>query len=104
MIVVMRKKPHDKEFEVELRTNTSELVDRLENQLNLETKIQNVLPNAKIDDFYYQLFPIQQGEVLSIARKQTIDDIIQDLQAKGLDILSVTLGSFHVQYILPLLK
>lgn len=70
----------------------------------IDKKIQNILPNAKIDDFYYQLFPMVQGEILSIARKQTIDTIIQDLEAKGLNILNITLGSFHVQYLLPLLR
>lgn len=95
-----------KDIPVFITINSQGIIHRtINNQSSkIETKIQNVLPNAKIDDFYYQLFPIQQGEVLSIARKQTIDDIIQDLQAKGLDILSVTLGSFHVQYILPLLR
>lgn len=33
-----KKKTDDREFEVELSTNTSELVNRLKNQLKLETK------------------------------------------------------------------
>lgn len=36
-----KKKTDYREFEVELSTNTSELVNRLKNQLKLETKIQN---------------------------------------------------------------
>jgi|GEM_PF-3303185 hypothetical protein len=72
--------------------------------LTIDNKIQSILPNAKIQDFYYQLFSMVQGEVLSIARKQTINDIIEDLQSKGLNILNITLGSFHVQYLLPLLR
>lgn len=70
----------------------------------IENKIQDVLPNANLEDFYHQIYPTYQGEIISIARKDKIDEVINEFQSRGFEPLHLTLGSFHVQTILPLLR
>jgi len=58
--------------------------------------LRQVLPNAKPDDFYVQLTELDRLCMVSVARRQQIDDIVKAAGDQGLELLAVTLGPFAV--------
>lgn len=63
-----------------------------------------VLPNANIDDFYVQNFVSGDQSFVSIIRKAEADKWISRLKELGFVVLSLSLGSFPVEHVLPQLN
>ncbi|MGK6353195.1 hypothetical protein [Parapedobacter sp. DT-150] len=58
--------------------------------------LKQVLPNAKVDDFYVQRAELGGCTMVSVARRKLIDDIIAQMGKWGLPLLGVSLGPFAV--------
>lgn len=55
--------------------------------------IHNVIPNAKIEDFYFQHIPTSETEIIiSVARKDLVDNIITEIEKSKCFIYNITLG------------
>lgn len=65
--------------------------------------LQQVFPNAALDDFYIQRLEIQGGEIVSIARCDAINQILDSIVSEGLSVLHLSFGPFPVSNLLPLL-
>jgi hypothetical protein len=81
----------------------------LQKQTELIQKIDqhnfsNIFPNANIDDFYVQNFQSSQHSFISIIRKTEADKWLQALKENGYTPLSLSLGPFPVQNIIPQLN
>lgn len=63
-----------------------------------------VLPNANIEDFYYQNFISGEQSFVSVIRKAEADKWITQLKAIGLIPLQMSIGPFPVQNIIPQLN
>ena len=66
--------------------------------------LQQIFPNAVADDFYIQRILSNDNEFISIARRDTIDNLLALAKKEGLPIIHLSLGPFPVSSILPLLK
>ena len=66
--------------------------------------LQQVLPNAKMDDFYVDKVPATDGRyMVSILRKEQVDSIIAEFTLSGLYVVSMSFGPFVLQSIKTLL-
>jgi hypothetical protein len=63
--------------------------------------IHSVIPNANPNEFYYELSELQEGRVIAIIRKETVDKILRQLKTLDLKIISVSLGFNAINNILP---
>ena len=55
--------------------------------------IRQIIPGAKIEDFYLQKYQIGADKLwVSIIRQQTLDKIIQDFTDKEIDLIDINLG------------
>ncbi|MHB8209083.1 hypothetical protein [Mucilaginibacter sp.] len=64
----------------------------------------SIFPNANIDDFYVQNFQSGKHSFISIIRKREADRWLQALKENGYMPLSLSLGPFPVQNIIPQLN
>ena len=70
-----------------------------------KTLLHKVLPNATPDDFYIQKLPsIDNSVYVSVARKNFVDEILQELKSNNLKVISCSLGAFCISSIIPLLN
>jgi Tfp pilus assembly protein PilN len=63
-----------------------------------------ILPNAQIDDFYVQHFLSGNMSFVSVIRKSEADRWINQFIAQGFTLLSLSLGPFPVEHIIPQLN
>ena len=68
-----------------------------------EMLIQEVFPNASDKDFYIQKENIATGKIISVIRQDLLNSIVSDFTKENITILGVTIGSFDVKYVKPLL-
>ncbi|MFN3402671.1 MAG: hypothetical protein ACK40G_01160 [Cytophagaceae bacterium] len=67
--------------------------------------LSQVFPNAKIQEYYLQSVRLKDGKfVVTIARKDLIDNLLDQISKTGLKIISVNLGPFSVANVNQLLK
>ncbi|MCH2045925.1 MAG: hypothetical protein MK212_17545 [Saprospiraceae bacterium] len=71
---------------------------------SLEQLTQQIFPNVNPQDFYAQKLAIESGSLISIARKNLIDGVLEDFKKANLNILAVYLGAWQLQYAYPLLR
>ena len=70
-----------------------------------QQKLHKILPNASVDDFYFQLVGVEQNTgFISVIRKEIIDDFLRLLTSEGYLPISVSLGPLILNAILPLVK
>jgi len=66
-------------------------------------KVSQVIPNAREEDFYVELFPCTQQEVyVSVARRDMIDEVVATFTEKKRSVISLTLGPMKAA-ILPVM-
>lgn len=87
---------------ISLRNILHKVVDSHMNTSD-EELIREIFPNATLNDFYIQKENIESGKIISIIRRDLLDNIIQDFTSKGIDIIGVSLGGFDVKYIKSLI-
>jgi hypothetical protein len=60
---------------------------------DLEKHLQNILPTAKPEDFHFQIYPLNQSQLLvSIIRKTNLAEILDSFSEMGLSLVDVSLG------------
>ena len=73
--------------------------------LGIPALLQKMLPNAKIEEFYVQhTQPVNGHVMVSVARKDSIDELLQEFKKNKLEVTSCTFGPFCISSILPLMK
>ncbi|HEX8545803.1 MAG TPA: hypothetical protein VF691_02515 [Cytophagaceae bacterium] len=71
---------------------------------NHDKILQTILPNAKTDDFYFQIIKNTYSSFIAIARKQTVDLVISQLGELNFKVTSCTLGPFASVSLLPFIE
>ncbi|MEL6863595.1 MAG: hypothetical protein AAFP19_04210 [Bacteroidota bacterium] len=66
--------------------------------------IQAVLPSAGPEQFYLQENPGAKGLFASIARKQLIDELLEEFRQAGIWVIGLSFGGFDMRYLLPFLN
>lgn len=62
-----------------------------------DTLAQELLPGAKAADYYFDVIPASLGQVMvSMVRRTVVDSLLQDLQANGFKVLSLSIGPLAV--------
>ncbi|WCT13661.1 PilN domain-containing protein [Mucilaginibacter jinjuensis] len=69
-----------------------------------ETDLSTIIPNAKTEDFYTQIFDSGKGSFVSLIRKAEADRWVIQLQELGLVPVALSLGPFVVNQIIPQLN
>jgi hypothetical protein len=64
------------------------------------TLLSQALPNAKISDFYLQ----KKDNYVTVARRETVDEILSQLKAAGLSLISLSIGPLAGLSIIPFIK
>lgn len=71
---------------------------------NYEALLNVVLPNSNVLDFYVQTFDTADNQkIVSVTRKQPINQLLDSFNAAGYKVLGCVLGPFSVQSVIPLL-
>ncbi|MBL4755237.1 MAG: hypothetical protein JKY52_16785, partial [Flavobacteriales bacterium] len=66
--------------------------------------LQQVLPNAKLEDFYLDKVPATDGKLMvSILRKDKVDPVLKEFTELGLYVVSIAFGPFVLQSVRTLL-
>jgi len=63
-------------------------------------QLQEIFPNFKAESFYVQQFPGDDHVFVSIARKEQIDELLEELAHAKIQLLCMTLGPFAVSHVL----
>ena len=67
--------------------------------------IPQILPGAKAQDFYFQHVPTgDDQQYVSIIRRSTLDQVLQEFGAKNYHIVSVSLGGFSLATLHPMVE
>ena len=66
-------------------------------------RLEEVLPNASEEDFYYNSLQSSHAGWVSLTRKPVLDELLQQAEAAGVSIAAVQLGPLSVAGVLPLL-
>jgi Tfp pilus assembly protein PilN len=128
-LVVLKQKGH--ELVIEKSVNNIESLDKLSNHLVKDIPIavaftgkgilhrriaidpagdpkmflSKILPNASLKEFYLQTVPaVQDEQFVSLLRKSSADEIIEQLQQKQFSVVECSLGPLALINILPLLE
>jgi hypothetical protein len=59
--------------------------------------VRAAFPNISISDFYYEVFTIQTGSFVSIARKEVVDVIISKYKEVGVFVIDFSLGNIAIK-------
>lgn len=67
--------------------------------------LQKALPNALMQDFYIQKYPVNEHELyVSVARKEQVDNLLREFAANKLQVISCSFGPFIAALLIPLLE
>ncbi len=80
------------------------LVKKTDEGFTENNMLSSILPNVNPSDFYYQLTGSKPNTFISIARKETVHSLLDQLAAKGFKILQFTLGFAPIHNIVPFWK
>lgn len=61
------------------------------------SNVKNAFPNININDFYFETYYFKETSFVSIARKETIDTIIENYKKKGISIVDFSLGNLAIK-------
>jgi len=86
------------------KANTRQAGSLSQSEAGRKEIIHALLPNAKAEDFYFQITSAYQGNFTSIARKDLIDDLLISLKQAGYYVITASLGPFCISNIVPLLE
>ena len=65
------------------------------------TVLQQVMPNAKREDFYVQ---VSEKALAAVVRRTMIDELVALFRAQNLSVLSLQVGPFAINTVLPFLE
>jgi hypothetical protein len=63
--------------------------------------LSQVLPNAKVEDFYIQKIQSFNSIFISVIRKSTVDEVNSTFTSIGIPVISCSVGPFVLQSVLP---
>tara|TARA_B110000046_G_scaffold172370_1_gene194079 strand:+ start:11053 stop:12225 length:1173 start_codon:yes stop_codon:yes gene_type:complete len=66
--------------------------------------IRNAFPNISLADFYYEVYQNTSHSFVCIARKDSIDSIINKYQKKGISVIDFSLGNLVIQNLQPFVE
>jgi len=85
-------------------TGKNVLVKSIPARENITNYIAEIFPQTNPNEFYHSVTKQQEHLFVSIARKEFIDKIIDDLVARGYKVLDLNLAFFDIVTILPYLN
>lgn len=83
-----------KELPVFLTINNNQVIHKeIDTAEGLDAKLLNkAFPNIKLEDFFYQIWRLEQKSVIVICRKSYIEELLQQFKDLKLSITSISLG------------
>lgn len=84
----------NKEFPVFLTINNNQVIHKeIDTAEGLDAKLlHKAFPNIKLEDFFYQIWRLDQKSVIAICRKSYIEELLQQFKDLKLSITSINLG------------
>ena len=65
-------------------------------EVDIHPAINQLFPNIKKEDFYFQQTPLEKGSVVSIVKRNLLNELKQKINASKLQLLSFSIGAFHL--------
>lgn len=70
-----------------------------------KTALSHILPNASIDDFIVEINPVSADKsYVSVARKENVVALLNDMVNAGINVQSLTLGCFSINKVIGFIK
>lgn len=69
-----------------------------------ESVVKAAFPNISLNDFYYDVLDHGSSSLVSICRKEVVDNIINEFRAKGISVVRFSLGDTRFEELLPFLN
>ena len=86
-----------------LLLRTLPLMDPAQTPLAYDTALAAALPGVSLKDFYVQYEPLAAGVQAALIRKSLVDQLLGELHAAGLWVVSLSLGAASMTTLLPYL-
>jgi hypothetical protein len=80
------------------------LVKKIVNTTLYESPIHAVFPQANPQEFYVQVLKLEEFTLISVARRSSIDHLINTLRLQGYKVINLTLGFLCIETIVPFTK
>lgn len=71
---------------------------------NEKVLVRKAFPSIVLTDFYYEVYQNTQHSFICIARKDSIDKIINTYQQKGISVIDFSLGNLAIQNLHPFVE
>ena len=71
---------------------------------NEKVLVRKAFPSIVLTDFYYEVYQNTQHSFICIARKDSIDKIINSYQQKGISVIDFSLGNLAIQNLHPFVE
>ncbi len=68
-----------------------------------ENAVKTAFPNIPISDFYFEVLGFETFSLVSICRKEVVDDLIRQFSEKGISVIDFSLGNTQFKNVLPFL-
>jgi hypothetical protein len=84
----------NKELPIFLTINNNQVIHKeIDTAEGIDTKLlHKAFPNIKLEDFYYQIWRLNQKSIIAICRKSYIEELLQQFKDLKLSITSISLG------------
>jgi hypothetical protein len=69
-----------------------------------ESVVKAAFPNISLNDFYYDVLDHGASSLVSICRKEVVDNLIEEFRGKGISIVQFSLGETNFKQLLPFLN
>lgn len=84
----------NKELPIFLTINNNQVIHKeIDTAEGIDAKLlHKAFPNIKLEDFYYQIWRLDQKSIIAICRKSYIEELLQQFKDLKLSITSISLG------------
>jgi len=69
-----------------------------------EVLVKTAFPNISMGDFYFDVLDCETFSIVSICRKEVVDDLIDQFSKKGISVIDFSLGNTQFKHLLPFLN
>ena len=69
-----------------------------------ESVVKTAFPNIGLNDFYYEVYDNGMSSIVSICRKEVVQNAIDQFKSAGVSVIQFSLGNLSLQKLLPFLN
>ena len=63
--------------------------------------VTSAYPNVDLNDFYYEVLPVESGNMVALCRRELVHEIISSFEKHQISIVGFSLGFLTIQNLLP---